>query len=54
MTAIPLWVSRENADGQIAQFTVNIWVHLMVCMLALVNAIGWGAYGVYSLGNLVI
>lgn len=51
---VPIWVSRENASGQISQFEVSGWIFLLVFVLILFNAILWGGYGIYEWVRLVV
>lgn len=51
---IPIWVSRKNADGDIAQFTVALWLHLVLFLMLLANALLWAGIGLYAAGSLIV
>lgn len=47
-TPVPVWVSRRNADGVIAQFTVSMWLFMLIGIVMLCNVLLWGGIGLYE------
>lgn len=45
---VPIYVTRENADGQIAEYTLSIWMTLLAIFVVWANLIAWGFYGLYA------
>lgn len=41
----PVWVSRKDADGFIAEFTVPLWMFLLIGCILLLNVLAWSAIG---------
>jgi len=52
--SLPIWVSRKNADGMISTFEVPLWLFMLIGVLALLNVVGWGMYGLYALALTVL
>lgn len=50
---IPIWVSRKNADGFISEFTVPLWLFLVIGLVALANALLWGGIGLYEAARVI-
>lgn len=44
-TPLPIYVTRENANGQIAEFTLSAWMILLAMFIVWANVVLWGAYG---------
>jgi hypothetical protein len=42
---IPIWVSRKNADEVISQFTVSLWMFMLLGVLILLNLLSWSIIG---------
>jgi hypothetical protein len=51
---IPVWVSRKNADGQIAQFTVSLWMFMTLAIGILLNALLWIGIGLYAAVQVIL
>jgi hypothetical protein len=43
---LPFYVTRKNADGVIATYSVNGWVAIAAIMLVSANVLLWGIVGV--------
>ena len=50
----PVWVSRKNNDGIIAQFTLPLWAALLGFLLAVINVFGWLTVGLVELVQYVL
>lgn len=54
---IPVYVTRKNADGMIASYTVSAWVALAVMIFGGFAAVLWSiialAYGIITIVNAV-
>lgn len=41
----PVWVSRENADGNVSQFTMPLWLAIVLFFLLALNVAAWSVIG---------
>ena len=48
-TSIPVYVTRETADGLTGSWSMSAWIPLLVMLLVAANAVGWGIYGLVVL-----
>ena len=52
---VPVYVSRKRpSDGMIFTLDVNIWIVVVLLLIALANAFGWGLYGLYALADKIL
>lgn len=51
---LPVWVSRPDADGNIATLTHPLWFVLLMFVIITLNALGWGIYGLVALVSHII
>ena len=51
---LPIWVSRKNYDGRISQFSVPLWLFMLLGLLVVLNAVGWGVVGLVELVKYVL
>ena len=42
---IPVWVSRKDADGMIAKFTMPLWWFFAVGLIVVANVTVWSIIG---------
>ncbi len=42
---LPIYVTRPDADGMIASYSVPIWLSLAALLMVMANVIAWGAVG---------
>lgn len=47
-SSVPIWVSRETADGNISHFSVSGWLFLLIALLVLLNFLAWSGIGLYE------
>lgn len=50
----PVYVTNKTASGLIAKYDMALGFSMLVMFLALINAVGWGIYGVIELVGKVI
>lgn len=51
---VPFYVTRRNADGEIATWSVNAWIALAIIFVVSLNIVLWGTVGlVAALGILL-
>lgn len=53
-TPVPVYVTRKDADGFIGRVTLGAWAIVPPLLLASLNAIGWGVYGLVELASKVV
>jgi hypothetical protein len=51
---LPIWVSRKNADGMISQFSVPMWLFMLIGLLVVLNVVLWGGIGLYEAVTYII
>lgn len=51
-TTMPVYVTRKTAGGTTGQLSISIWLALLILLFVLLNAILWGAYGVFEVVRL--
>lgn len=51
---LPLWVSRKDADGVIANISVPMWLFMYIWASIIINAMVWGAIGLWVAVRVVI
>lgn len=44
----PIYVTRKNADGIIATYSLSIWMTLLALMIVWTNIVVWGGIGLYE------
>lgn len=44
-TAMPVYVTRQTADGLIAQYSLSLWMTLLAVFLLWANVVAWGIVG---------
>lgn len=54
VTPVPIWVSRETADGVISYFAIPLWLFGLIGFLILFNVILWGGIGMFVAVKLII
>lgn len=54
VAAIPVYVTRTDADGETGTLSMSIWMQLVVLLLAWLNAVGWSIYGLVELVSKLI
>jgi len=52
--SLPVYVTNPRGDGFIADYSLNVWMAMLIYILILINALGWGIYGVIELLQKVI
>lgn len=45
---IPIWVSRKTADGMTSQFSVPLYLFMIIGLLGVLNFLLWGGIGIYE------
>lgn len=50
----PVYVTRKSASGETGELSLSIWMQLVVLLLLWLNAVIWGAIGVYEAVRVVI
>lgn len=50
----PVYVTNETAEGHIGKFTLNVYAAFVLYLIVVANAFGWGAYGLYMLGDKIL
>ncbi len=45
--SLPIYVTRKTANGDVASYSISIWMSLLVIFLGWTNAVVWGALGLY-------
>lgn len=53
-TSMPIYVTREDADGFIGAFSMSIWMPLLAMLLVWANAIVWGVVGLIYAVRVVV
>ena len=51
---LPIWVSREDADGTISEFSVPVWCFMLIGALSLLNVIAWGIIGLVEVVQYIL
>jgi hypothetical protein len=49
LSLAPIYVTNETAGGMITKYSAPMILNLSVIFLLLVNAFGWGIYGIVEL-----
>lgn len=52
--AIPLYVTRKDADGETGTWSVSFWVPALAFALTWLNVVGWAVYGLVELISKVV
>jgi hypothetical protein len=52
-TQTPIWVSRKNADNMIAQFSVPLWLFMIIGSLLLLNVLVWSGIGLNEAARVI-
>lgn len=43
--SIPFYVTRKTAHNETGELAISVWMQLVVVLLAWLNAVCWGLYG---------
>lgn len=46
---VPIYVTRPDKNGDVGEFCVNDIVLVLIYVLSILNAVGWGVYGIFAL-----
>lgn len=52
--AIPFYMTRKNADGEIASYSQSAWITIYAVMLACLSVIAWSLVGFMEIVRIVI
>ena len=44
---MPVYVTRQTSSGETGQLSISIWMALLVLLFVWLNAVVWGALGLY-------
>ena len=53
-TPLPIWVSRQTADGRTSNFTVPLWLFLLIGFALLINLVLWSGIGIFVALKLIL
>ena len=45
--SLPIYVTRETAHGETAEYSLSLWMTLLAGLLVWLNVVLWGGYGIY-------
>lgn len=51
-TPMPIYVTRKTADGTTGSLSISVGWALLVLLFVALNAILWGAYGLFEVARL--
>lgn len=46
--SMPVYVTNKTADGEIAYFSLTVWIALLIFFLICLNLLVWGFIGLYE------
>jgi hypothetical protein len=53
-TSAPIYVTRKTADGETANYSLSIWMTLLVILLLWLNVVVWGCLGLYEAVRVIV
>ncbi len=51
---MPFYVTRKNAEGLSATWSVNAWIGLVLLILLQLNVLLWSIVGIYEAGRVIL